>query len=85
MERLCIHYITSITKPDPTDGTLGMAWPNLLDKEDNAMTVVFKRMIDLGIVESPVFGFYLNRYSITHAGINQYSQLVTYSSLVPRR
>ena len=29
-------YITSITKPDPTDGTLGMAWPNLLDKEDNA-------------------------------------------------
>ena len=52
--------------PDPTDGVLGMAWPDL---EDNNMTVVFQQMIDQGVVDAPVFGFYLNRYYAVYTSL----------------
>ena len=41
------------------DGILGMAWPEIAEQ---GMSVVFQQMIDQGLVDEPVFGFYLNRY-----------------------
>ena len=42
------------------DGILGMAWPDIAEE---GMSVVFQQMIDQGVVDTPVFGFYLNRYN----------------------
>ena len=42
-----------------SDGILGMGWPELAEP---GITVVFQQMIDQGVVDTPVFGFYLNRY-----------------------
>ena len=53
--------IRSISIPNPSDGILGMAWPGA-PGEDKDMSVVFQQMIDQGVVDAPVFGFYLNRY-----------------------
>ena len=52
--------IESISVPDPTDGILGMSWPDL--SEVKGMSVVFQQMIDQGVVDTPVFGFYISRY-----------------------
>ena len=41
------------------DGILGMAWPDL---GEPGVTVIFQQMIDQGLVDEPVFGFYMNRY-----------------------
>ena len=41
------------------DGLFGMAWPAIAE---DGMSVVFQQMIDQGVVDTPVFGFYLNRY-----------------------
>ena len=40
------------------DGILGLAWPSLAP---NGTTPVFQQMLADGIIENPVFGFYLNR------------------------
>ena len=47
----------SISMPDPIDGILGMGWPGVVN---NNMSIVFQQMIDQGVVDAPVFGFYLN-------------------------
>ena len=41
------------------DGILGMGWRDITQQD---MSVVFQQMIDQGLVDEPVFGFYLNRY-----------------------
>ena len=55
--------IESYSVPDSSDGIFGMSWPEL--SEVKGMSVVFQQMIDQGVVDSPVFGFYLNRYKYT--------------------
>ena len=44
---------------DRIDGILGMAWPSVAEE---GMSVLFQQMIDQGLVDVPVFGFYLSRY-----------------------
>ena len=49
------------------DGILGMAFPGISVK---GVTPVFNTMVEQGVVESPVFSFWLNRYvSINRAGL----------------
>ena len=52
---------TTVNNIGQYDGILGMAWPDGLHGD---MSVVFQQMIDQGVVDAPVFGFYLNRYII---------------------
>ena len=41
------------------DGLLGMAWPEIaVDKAQP----VFQNMVSQGLMDKPVFGFYLDRY-----------------------
>ena len=56
----------SLSKPDPIDGVFGMGWIDLLNKN---MSVVFRQMIDQGVVDTPVFGFYLNRYYAVYTSL----------------
>ena len=51
--------IHSTSIPTPPDGILGMAWPNIT--EIKGMSVVFLQLFEQGVVDEPVFGFYLNR------------------------
>ena len=41
------------------DGILGMGWPSIAV---NNIPTVFENMVAQGLVQSPVFGFYLSRY-----------------------
>ena len=56
-EALDIHILNDFQ--NPSDGILGMAWPGLNNVK--GMSVVFQQMIDQGVVDEPVFGFYINR------------------------
>ena len=41
------------------DGILGMAWPRIAE---DGVTPVFQEMIAEGVVQTKVFGFYLDRW-----------------------
>ena len=43
------------------DGILGMAWPKIA--VDGALPV-FNNMVDQKLVDNPMFGFYLDRYTL---------------------
>ena len=50
---------TDIGKKQLADGTVGMA----LSTVSHGGTPLFQEMITQGVVDNPVFGFYLNRYT----------------------
>ena len=53
---------TDIEMKQKADGIAGMAWPAI----SQGVTPLFQEMIAQGVVDNPVFGFYLNRYKQTH-------------------
>ena len=82
MENLTVNEVTfgeatyiSSTAKGPTDGILGMAWPAIAEQ---GMSVVFQQMIDQGVVDAPVFGFYLNRQKYTYMRDLLYHHTLTY-------
>ena len=51
---------TEIQSKAKSDGIAGMAWPAI----SQGVTPLFQEMIAQGVVDNPVFGFYLNRYKV---------------------
>ena len=43
------------------DGILGMAWPSIAE---SGATPFFQQLMAEGVIDNPVFGFYLNRYGM---------------------
>ena len=61
-ESVVFGEATNIEIKQVADGTLGMA----LSAVSHGGTPFFQEMIAQGVVDNPVFGFYLNRYKQTH-------------------
>ena len=61
------------------DGTIGMAL-SAISYRGVTCTPLFQEMIAQGVVDNPVFGFYLNRYKQTHLLLHKCSRLLCMSA-----